>query len=202
MQISRLGLDAHQHILQQRLGWMDRHQQPQSAPLSAMMSAPTTTTTITTTPATAATTTTTAAKTMNSFMPSIIKGRTSPPLQALTLSGLLDRQTLLHAARPAIIVPWTGARLTYLDMQQRTLALARGLLALGLRRGERVGILCGDDERFVELLFACARIGVVLVILNKTYTAGECVRALRHTGTEFFFLPSFSPSHAGFVEPL
>lgn len=115
---------------------------------------------------------------------SLVKGPTQPPLRRLTFGQLLDKQAKQHGGKAAIVVPWTGARLSYEDLRQRAQAVARGLVALGVSRGAHVGILCGDDERFIELFFACGRIGAVLVILNKTYTAFECERALRLTGTE------------------
>ena len=115
---------------------------------------------------------------------SYVEGPQHPPLEDLTLGQFIDKQAEVHKSRPAIIVPWTGARLNFLDLKKRTQEIAKCLIAQGIRRGDRVAIFCGDDERFIELFFACGRIGVLLVILNKTYTPIECERALKHTGED------------------
>lgn len=113
---------------------------------------------------------------------SIVEGPSHPPLTKLTFGQFIDKQAEDYGPKDAIVVPWTGARLSYASLRDRTQAVARGLLALGVRRKDHVAILCGDDERFIELFFACGRIGAVLVILNKTYTPLECEKAIQYTG--------------------
>ncbi|KAJ4521690.1 hypothetical protein HRR90_008396 [Exophiala dermatitidis] len=119
---------------------------------------------------------------------SVVEGPTHPPLTKITFGQLVDKQAEKYGSKDAIVVPWTGARLSYANLRERTQAVARGLLALGVKRKDHVAILCGDDERFIELFFACGKIGAVLVILNKTYTAFECERAIQHTGPTAFFI--------------
>lgn len=113
---------------------------------------------------------------------SLVHGATEPPLFRLTLGQLVDQQALRYGSRDAVAVRWSGTRITFQGLSRRTKDLAKGLLAMGVRRGDRVAIFCGDDERFIELFFAVGRIGAVLVILNKTYTVPECARALESTG--------------------
>ncbi|KAH8892327.1 acetyl-CoA synthetase-like protein [Thozetella sp. PMI_491] len=120
---------------------------------------------------------------------SLVRGTTDPPLIELTLGQLVDRQAQLYSDREAVIVGWTQARITYRDMAKRTKELAKGLLAIGIRKDDRVAIFSGDDERFVELFFAIGRIGACLVILNKTYTVPECLRALEHAAPRMLFVP-------------
>lgn len=113
---------------------------------------------------------------------SIVKGPSDPPLLQETLGQFLDGQAEQFGSRPAIIVPWSCARLSYHELSQRSKDLAKGLLAKGVRKGDRVAIFASEDERVVELLFAVGRIGAILVILNKTYTISECERAIKHSG--------------------
>lgn len=113
---------------------------------------------------------------------SLVEGPTHPPLVRATFGQLIDQQADSYGSKDAVIVPWTRSRLNYADLKERTQAVARSLLALGVRTKDHIAILCGDDERFIELFFGCGRIGAVLVILNKTYTPFECERAIRHTG--------------------
>ncbi|PGH09908.1 hypothetical protein AJ80_07618 [Polytolypa hystricis UAMH7299] len=131
----------------------------------------------------------TAAK-MPAFDPklSIVQGATRPELSRLTLGQLIDKQAERYGSKDAIIIGWSETRLSYRDLAERTKQLARALMALGIRKGDRVAILSGDDVRFVELFFAAARVGACLVIINKTYTVPECERALKHTEPHTLFL--------------
>ncbi|KAB8204615.1 acetyl-CoA synthetase-like protein [Aspergillus parasiticus] len=105
---------------------------------------------------------------------SIVQGPREPPLCHLTLGQLIDQQSERFGSKDAIIVPWSGARLSFQVLRQHTQDLAKGLLAMGIGRGDRVAIFSGDDERFADLVIAVARIGAVLVVLNKTFTFLEC----------------------------
>lgn len=113
---------------------------------------------------------------------SLVKGLAKSALHEFTLGDLCQIQAKRHPNRVAVVVGWSRARLTFRDMDERSAELAKGLLKLGVRRGGRIAIFSGDDERFIELFFAAARIGACLVIFNKTYTLAECERAVKHTG--------------------
>ncbi|KAK2755923.1 Acyl-CoA synthetase member 2 mitochondrial [Arachnomyces sp. PD_36] len=119
---------------------------------------------------------------------SIVKGPSEPPLQQLTLGQFIDQGAEKFGSKPAIIVPWSGARLSYHELNERTKNLAKGLLAFNIRKGDRVAIFSCEDERVVELFFATARIGAIIVLLNKTYTIQECDRAIRHADVSLLFL--------------
>jgi len=114
---------------------------------------------------------------------SIVRGSSKPALFHLTLGQLVDQQAEKYGNKDAILTSWTNARLSFRDVSRRSKELARGLMALGVRKGDRIAVFSGDDERFIDLFFAAGRIGAVLVILNKTYTLAECLRALEHTGS-------------------
>jgi acyl-CoA synthetase (AMP-forming)/AMP-acid ligase II len=62
------------------------------------------------------------------------------------------------------------------------------LIDVGIRPGDRIGIMAGNCEQYVAAVFATARVGAILVVLNNTYTAAEALRALRHTGISFAIL--------------
>ncbi|KAJ5114920.1 hypothetical protein NUU61_000679 [Penicillium alfredii] len=115
---------------------------------------------------------------------SIIEGPTEPKLLDLTLGQLLSQQAEQYGDKECLCFPWTGARLTYTNLNDESMRVARGLLALGIQKGDRIGILAGNCEQYVSVFFAAARIGVVLVVLNSTYTPSEIYYALNHTATE------------------
>jgi non-ribosomal peptide synthetase component F len=117
----------------------------------------------------------------SSPLPSIVHGPSYPPLATLTLSGLLDLQCRRYGSRECVVMPWTGARWTYDNLREHSINLAKVLFDMGVRRGDRIGIMAGNSERYVALLFAATRVGAVVVVLNNTFTAIEALRALRHT---------------------
>ncbi len=73
-------------------------------------------------------------------------------------------QGLVHAkkisgTRQAVVCGET--RYTWEDFDQRTDALARGLANLGMQRGDRLAVLMLNCHRYLELYYACARMGAV-----------------------------------------
>jgi len=126
---------------------------------------------------------------------SLLQGPVDPPLVDYTLGELLDLQCLHYGTQECLVIPWTGARWTYNELNQQSRMLANALLATGLGPGDRVGIMAGNCEQYAAVFFAAARIGAVLAILNNTYSATEALRALKFTGTKpcpsiLFGLPS------------
>ncbi|KAG6865443.1 hypothetical protein C0991_002519 [Blastosporella zonata] len=67
-------------------------------------------------------------------------------------------------------------------------ALARGLLGMGVRKGDRVGVVMGNNSSYAMLQWACAHIGAILVTLNPAYRAHELVSALKLVGVKHLFL--------------
>lgn len=113
---------------------------------------------------------------------SILHGPCEPVLRDQTLGELLDEQCAIRGDKDCLIVPWTGARWAYSDLQTQSKVLAKGMLALGLQKGDRIGILAGNCEEYVAVFFAAGYIGCILVVLNSTYTASEAQHALKHSG--------------------
>jgi len=71
---------------------------------------------------------------------SYVSGSTDEPLRFITIQQQLAKTISRHGARDAAIFDVEGLRLSWYDVQRRTDEMAAGLLALGLRRGNRVGI--------------------------------------------------------------
>jgi fatty-acyl-CoA synthase len=64
-------------------------------------------------------------------------------------------------------------RITYQQLNNRVNRLARGLAGLGLKHGDRLGMLSYNCSEFVEVIFAAAKLGLMLVPLNWRLTASE-----------------------------
>lgn len=89
------------------------------------------------------------------------------------IPDFLAKRALLGPDREAMIELTTGAAVTYGELDEQA-ARAAGLLAgLGVRAGDRVALLCRNRIAFFELLFACGRLGALLVPLNWRMPAAE-----------------------------
>ncbi|KAL1835373.1 hypothetical protein VTJ49DRAFT_6915 [Mycothermus thermophilus] len=119
--------------------------------------------------------------------PSLLFGPTDPPLVDLTLGELLNLQCLHHGTREGLVIPWTGARWTYNELNHHSRLLAGAMLEMGIGVGDRVGIMAGNCEQYVAVFFAATRIGAILVILNNTYTPTEAQYGLDFTECKIFF---------------
>ena len=102
---------------------------------------------------------------------SYLKGGKEPPLTYTTISKLLRDTTKKYGEREALI--FQNQRLTYFDFDCAVDALAEGFLALGLEKGDRLGIWSPNRLEWVLTQFATARIGVVLVNINPAYRLSE-----------------------------
>src|ERR1700761_4150693 len=98
------------------------------------------------------------------------------------VADLLTRAQALAPDRTAIATP--GERCSYAELHGGAMAVARGLLALGIRPGSNVGILAPNGVRFLEAFFAIELIGAVAVPLNVRHKATELRYIVRHADLE------------------
>ncbi|UWQ56106.1 AMP-binding protein [Leisingera caerulea] len=111
-----------------------------------------------------------------------VRGPSAPPLQHITIPALLQQAVERHGNREALVFPDAGIRMTYAEMAQKADELAAGLLALGVVKGDRVGIWSPNRCEWVLTQFATARIGAILVTINPAYRLAELEYALNKTG--------------------
>ncbi|MCS6931896.1 MAG: AMP-binding protein [Acetobacteraceae bacterium] len=106
------------------------------------------------------------------------------------LSDYLDANAAARGGAEALVTE--RARLTHAALRAEVRRLARAMLALGIRRGERVALLLPNDEAWVALFFAAASIGAVTVPLNTRWKAPEIAFALRRAQcVAVFAAPAF-----------
>ena len=87
---------------------------------------------------------------------------------------VLGERARLSPDRTAIVEAEGGGRHSYAEMDHRAAACARAwLYGLGLKRGDRVGILAGNRLEFLDAFFAAGKSGVILVPLGTRLTASE-----------------------------
>jgi acyl-CoA synthetase (AMP-forming)/AMP-acid ligase II len=97
------------------------------------------------------------------------------------LYDILDRNARAFPARTALVAEG-GGECTFAALRDRCDRLGHGLRSAGLRPGERVAILALNSAAYVELLFACAREGLVAHPLNWRLKPDEIARILERGG--------------------
>jgi fatty-acyl-CoA synthase len=105
-------------------------------------------------------------------------GPTDTPLIESTIGAFFDATTERLAERDALVVRHQGIRWSYGELRQQVDAFAAGLLALGLKPGERVGIWSPNNAEWVVTQFATAKAGLILVNINPGYRLAELEYAL------------------------
>lgn len=85
-------------------------------------------------------------------------GPTSKPLKHITLHQLLAEQVILNGDCEALVSAWQGIRWTYRELDRLSDELARRFYGLGIRKGDRMGIMAGNCGEYVLVLrhsFVC-----------------------------------------------
>jgi len=109
-------------------------------------------------------------------------GVSGTPLLGETIGANLARAVAAHGDREALVVRHQDIRWTYAELDERVDQVARGLLALGLEPGDRIGIWSPNCAEWVVVQYASARAGVILVNVNPSYRANELRYVLDQSG--------------------
>ncbi len=109
---------------------------------------------------------------------SYIHGVSTTPLIGKTIGLCLDEITAKFGAKEALVSVFEKRRFTYLEFHQEVSRCARGLMALGVAKGNRVGIWATNCVAWVVVQFATAKIGAILVNINPAYRLHELEFAL------------------------
>ncbi|AYF78096.1 AMP-binding protein [Nocardia yunnanensis] len=117
------------------------------------------------------------------------------PLLGDTIGANLDRTAAAHPDREALVDYTTGIRWTYREFTAEVDALALGLLAAGIGKGDRVGIWAPNCPQWTLTQYATAKIGAILVNINPAYRSHELRYVLRQAGIRLLVAaPSFKTS--------
>jgi fatty-acyl-CoA synthase len=113
---------------------------------------------------------------------SYVHGGRPNPLLGLTVGDVLDEAARRWPDGEALVVPHQGIRWTWRELRGEARALGAGLVALGLRPGERIGMLAPNLAEWVAVQFGTAYAGLVLVNINPAYRLPELEYALNKVG--------------------
>ncbi|MGV8675563.1 AMP-binding protein [Pseudomonas aeruginosa] len=113
---------------------------------------------------------------------SYTRGPQDKPLLAMTIGDAFDDTVSRHARREALVVRHQNLRFNWAELAEMVDDCARGLLALGLLPGDRVGIWAPNCAEWCVTQFATAKIGAILVNINPAYRLNELEYALKQSG--------------------
>lgn len=110
------------------------------------------------------------------------------PLNDLTLGQILDKTVGRFPDNDALVYVDRDFRLTYSQFSDVVDEMAKGLMALGIEKGEKVAIWATNIPYWVTMQFATAKIGAVLLTVNTNYKSAELEYLLIQSETENLFL--------------
>jgi fatty-acyl-CoA synthase len=113
---------------------------------------------------------------------SYVHGISTIPLLGETIGAHFDRTVSRWASRPGLVSCQQHIEWSYRELGEKVDAFAAGLLSLGLKPGERVGIWSPNNAEWVVTQFATAKAGLILVNINPAYRLSELEYALNKVG--------------------
>jgi fatty-acyl-CoA synthase len=129
---------------------------------------------------------------MGSYVWSYTSGTSEKPLIGLTIGDMFDAVAAKFPENEALVVRHQGLRYSYAALKAEVDRCARGLLALGVERGERVGIWSPNRAEWAITQFATSKVGAILVNINPSYRLHELEYALNQSGVSTLIIaPQF-----------
>ena len=117
-------------------------------------------------------------------LPSHVCGATEPALLEFTIGEALLRAARKWPKQEALVSVHQGVRWTYDQFAFHVDRLAAGLLALGLKPGDRVGVWAPNCAEWTLVQFATARVGMIQVNINPAYRLSEVEYTLNKVGVK------------------
>ena len=111
-----------------------------------------------------------------------------PVTHDYTLGQLLDQTIARCGVQDAIVYADRDFRLTWFEFGKLVDDLGRGLMAMGVKRNEKIALWATNVPLWVPLMFAAAKIGAILLPLNTNYKTSEIAFALKQSDTENLIL--------------
>lgn len=133
---------------------------------------------------------------------SYVHGASTVPLLGETIGENLRRTVAQVGDGEALVVRSQGYHATYHELWEQTGEVARGFMAMGIQKGDRVGIWAPNRYEWVLIQYATARMGAILVNINPAYKTAELEYVLKQSEIKLLLLArSFRTSdYAGMVE--
>jgi len=122
---------------------------------------------------------------MSKSLPSYTSCTSEKPLIGMTIGDKFDEIANTYPDNDALIVLHQNVHWSYRELQQQANQCARALLAMGVRKGDRVGVWSPNCSEWTVSQIATAKIGAILVNINPAYRTHELEYALNQSGARF-----------------
>lgn len=109
-------------------------------------------------------------------------------LRNKTIGQVLEDNRTARPDSLALVYPDRDKRYSWAELDDEVNALARGLMALGVRRNDKVAIWATNLPQWLTLLYATAKIGTILVTVNTHYRKAELAYLLKQSESDYLFL--------------
>jgi fatty-acyl-CoA synthase len=109
-------------------------------------------------------------------------GTSDVPLLGLTIGDMFDAVVARHGDNEALVSRHQGLRYTYRQLGEAVDRCARALMALGVEKGQRLGIWAPNCAEWTVTQLATSKLGAILVNINPSYRLNEVEYALRQSG--------------------
>lgn len=119
---------------------------------------------------------------------SVARGCTTIPLLTTTIGEKLRATVARYGDSDVVVSRHQNSRMTYREFWELADQVARALVALGVIKGDRVGIWSPNRFEWPVVQFATARIGAILVNINPSYRSSELEYALNQSGVSVVFM--------------
>ena len=114
-------------------------------------------------------------------------GASAIPLLGETIAENLKKTVAKYPNQDALICSHQNYRATYQEFYDQVVQVAKGLMALGVKRGDRVGVWSPNCYQWTLLQYATAKIGVILVNINPAYRTSELIYVINQSGLSVMF---------------
>ncbi|KAA1170570.1 AMP-binding protein [Marinobacter salinexigens] len=119
---------------------------------------------------------------MSKTLPSYTSGTADVPLLGMTIGDMLDRTAEKYPDTEALVCLHQDIRWTYREFVDKVNEAARAFMAIGVKRGDRVGIWAPNRYEWTVTQFATAKVGAILVNINPAYGVHELKYAMNLAG--------------------
>ena len=127
---------------------------------------------------------------------SYTNGASNIPLLGETIDENLWKTVAKFPNNDALISVHQHYRATYTEFYEQVTAVAKGLIALGVKSGDRVGIWSPNCYEWTLLQYATAKIGAIMVNINPAYRTSELIYVINQSGLSYIFSAiQFKTSH-------
>ncbi len=130
---------------------------------------------------------------------SYVSGTSSVPLLGKTIGEMFDETVEKFPETEALVVVHQNIRWTYRLLKQQVDKCALGLHAMGLRKGDRIGIWALNRAEWAVLQYASAKLGAILVNINPSYRVHELEYVLKQSGCKFLVIDE-KTEHANYAD--